>query len=249
MDSFNSPATYNPYNCIVASNIVKAFGRVRALNGLNISVPCGRRVALLGPNGAGKSTALKILAGLLLPDSGEVLLKGNSPNSMQAKEILGYLPEDAVPYISLSVRENLEYVAAIRGIQESQARIDQIIDLLNLQEYEDMKITKVSRGTRQKVSVAISIIHNPEVVLMDEPLNYLDIPSQENMIKLLSSMNATFLISTHILSIAERLTDDVIIISHGQEIWKGRRNDLQKLGNTENEPVESIVARLMENAR
>ncbi|MEM0158286.1 MAG: ABC transporter ATP-binding protein [Thermoplasmataceae archaeon] len=236
------------YDCIQALNVVKYYGKFRALNGLNISVQCGRRVALLGPNGAGKSTALKLLAGLIFPDNGEVLIKGLDPASTEAKSLLGYLPEDAVPYISLSVRENLEYVAAIRGIQDSEERIDSLIDLLNLNDYENMKVTKISRGTRQKVSVAISIIHNPEIVLMDEPLNYLDIPAQLNVIKLLSGMNSTFLISTHILSIAEKLTDDVIIISHGQEIWKGKREDLKKLGENEGDTVETIIARLMENA-
>lgn len=243
----NGTFQYNS-GCISASNIVKTFSKVSALNNLNIQIPCGKRVALLGPNGAGKSTVLKILAGIMKPDSGEVTLGNFPPDSMDAKKLLGYLPEDATPYISLSVMENLQYVGSIRGVPDLNERIEYLVSELGLEEYLNSKVMKVSRGTRQKVSVALSIIHNPQIVLMDEPLNYLDIPSQENMIKLLSQMKSTFLISTHIMSIAERLTDDVVIISRGQEIWKGSRMDLKHLG-TIDESVESVVSRMMRNVR
>jgi ABC-2 type transport system ATP-binding protein len=229
-------------------NITKTFGQTRAINGLTVDISCGNRVALLGPNGAGKSTVLKLLVGLMKPDFGDITLGGYPVDSMEAKKLLGYLPEDATPYISLTVKENLQYVGAIRGVQDLESRIDYLVSELGLQDFLSTKILKVSRGTRQKVSVAMSIIHQPRIVLMDEPLNYLDIPSQENVIQILSRMNSTFLISTHIMSIAERLTDDVIIMARGQEIWKGKRNELRNLGQSD-EPVEAIISRMMKNVR
>ena len=237
------------HSCIRAMNITKTFGQTKAINGLTVDISCGSRVALLGPNGAGKSTVLKLLVGLMKPDFGEITIGGYpADSSMEAKRLLGYLPEDATPCISLTVKENLQYVGAIRGVKDLDSRIEYLVSELGLQDFLSTKILKVSRGTRQKVSVAMSIIHSPKIVLMDEPLNYLDIPSQENVIQILSQMNSTFLISTHIMSIAERLTDDVIIIARGQEIWKGKRNELRSLGHSE-EPVEAIVSRMMKNVR
>ena len=228
--------------CIEVRNLVKRYGNITALNNLSFSVPCYGRYALLGPNGAGKSTTLKILAGLLKQDQGEAYIKGMPPNSKEVKKILGYLPEDAMPYRTLTVRENLEYFASFRGVPRE--RVDELIDLLDLESYTNVEAGKLSRGNLQKLSIALTILYNPEVVLLDEPLNYLDIPTQEKVINLLRSMKATFLVSTHIMSIATRLTDQVIIINKGGVVWTGAIEDLKKLGR-EDEPIESIVARMM----
>lgn len=229
---------------ISALSIVKNFKERKALSNLNISIPNGRRVALLGPNGAGKSTALKIICGILKPDYGEVKIRGMEPNSPEAKKILGFLPEDASPYPTLSVRENMEYIGAIRGTDNLDSRIDELVNTLGLSEYMEMRVSALSRGNRQKVAVALSLIHRPEIMVMDEPLNYLDIPTQENLISLFSEMKGTFLVSTHIMSIAEKLTDYVIIISRGQEIWNGSTEDLRSMGHGQ-ESIEQIVSRLM----
>lgn len=231
---------------IDVNNIAKSFGSKDAVRGLSFTVNRGERVALLGPNGAGKSTTLKIIAGLLKPDSGETRLGGYLPTEIEAKRMLGYLPEDATPYMSLSVRENLEYIAAIRGTENIRDRVNDLFDMLDFREYERAKTNTLSRGNRQKLALALAIVHNPSVIIMDEPLNYLDIPTQERVIDALIRMNASFLVSTHIMSIAERLTDRVIIISHGQTIWTGTIEDLRKFGDPK-EPVEKIVARMMGN--
>ncbi len=229
---------------ISAVNIVKTFRKRNAIANLSISIPEGRRVALLGPNGAGKSTALKIICGILKPDYGEVRIRGMEPNSAEAKKALGFLPEDASPYPTLSVRENLEYIGAIRGTEDLDGRINELADILSISEYMEMRVSALSRGNRQKVSVALSLIHRPEIMVMDEPLNYLDIPTQENLITLFSEMKGTFLVSTHIMSIAEKLTDHVIIISRGQEIWSGSTVELRNMGHGQ-ETIEQIVSRLM----
>jgi ABC-2 type transport system ATP-binding protein len=236
-------------NCIELRNVVKRYGKVVALNNVSFTIECGERVALLGPNGAGKSTTLKLIVGLLRPDSGEVLIKGLDPISIQARKIMGYLPEDASPYLMLTVRENLEYIASLRGVDNINERVNKFLDLLALRPYERNRVMSLSRGNRQKLALALALIHDPEILLLDEPLNYLDIPTQERVISLLNSMNnATILVSTHIMSIAKRLANKVIIISNGQVVWQGSISDLRKLGE-EDEPIESIVARLMENVR
>ncbi len=234
-------------NCIELKNIVKTFGKIEALKGLSMNVRCGERLSLLGPNGAGKSTTLKILSGLLRPDSGEIRLKGYAPNTLEAKRMIGYLPEDPSPYISLSVQENLEYIGSIRGTPNLSDRIEYLMNLLSLENYRKFKTNSLSRGNRQKLALALSLVHNPSILIMDEPLNYLDIPSQERVFEMLEKMNATFLVSTHIMSIAERLTDHVVMISNGLPVWEGTIEQLRERGSP-SEPIESIVSRLMVNA-
>ncbi|AKA49389.1 multidrug ABC transporter ATP-binding protein [uncultured archaeon] len=229
---------------IEVNSIVKRFGDKEAVRGLSFSVSKGERVALLGPNGAGKSTTLKVIAGLLKPEEGEARLGGYLPNQLEAKRMLGYLPEDATPYMSLSVRENLEYIGAIRGTENLRDRVNYLFDLLDLGQYQRTKTNNLSRGNRQKLALALAMVHNPSVIVMDEPLNYLDIPTQERVIDSLMEMKASFLVSTHIMSIAERLTEKVIIISNGQTVWTGDIQDLRKFGDPK-EPVEKIVARMM----
>ena len=235
-----------PNDAISAVNIVKRFRERNAIANLSITIPEGRKVALLGPNGAGKSTALKIICGILKPDFGEVKIRGMEPNSPEAKKVIGFLPEDASPYPALSVRENLEYIGAIRGTVNLGDRIDELVNVLGISEYMDMRVSALSRGNRQKVSVALSLIHRPEILVMDEPLNYLDIPTQENLISIFSEMKGTFLISTHIMSIAEKLTDHVIIIARGQEIWSGTTGELRGMGRGQ-ESIEQVVSRLMKS--
>jgi ABC-2 type transport system ATP-binding protein len=235
-------------DCITVKEVRKRYGNVLALDGLTFSVPCGERVALLGPNGAGKSTTLKILVGLLTPDEGYAEIMGHDPRSVEARKVIGYLPEDASPYPILTVRENLEYIASLRGLPDARERVEEILDLLELREYERRRVISLSRGNRQKVALALALIHSPKVLLLDEPLNYLDIPTQEKVIKLLNSMEGvTALISTHIMSIATRLSTKVIVISRGRVIWQGAIDDLKAMAK-EDEPIESVVARLMEGA-
>lgn len=234
-------------DCIKFDYVTKSYGSVVAINDVSFAIPCGERYALIGPNGAGKSTIMKLAVGLLSPNTGKVSIKGFPPDSVEARKIVGYLPEDAVPYMYLTVRENLEYIATLRGLTDPKDIADRLINELNLEEYEKTLVVKLSRGNRQKLAVALAIMHSPEVLLLDEPLNYLDIPTQEKVISLLASMNSTFLVATHIMSVATRLTRKVLVINHGKVIWHGTMEELRKLGS-EDEPIESIVARVMNNS-
>src|SRR6266550_3470015 len=131
--------------CIEVKFVMKSYGKTVALDDVSFSIPCGERYALLGPNGAGKSTTLKLLVGLLKPDTGTIRISGYEPFSSEAKSILGYLPEDATPYRTLSVRENLEYIAALRGVKDVREATDRFLDELSLREYERAKVGKLSR--------------------------------------------------------------------------------------------------------
>lgn len=237
-----------PNVCISLYEIWKSYGRNPALKGLSMSVKCGERIALLGPNGAGKSTTLRIIAGLLRPDKGKVFVGGNKPNDIEAKRLIGFLPEDATPYLTLSVKENLEYIGSIRGTENLNDRVSELLDMLDLRQYERSRTSRLSRGNRQKLALALAIIHHPEIIIMDEPLNYLDIPTQETVIGYLSRLNSTFLVSTHIMSIAERMTSKVIIITEGQKVWDGNISDLRKKASPD-VPIEKIVSRMMNNVR
>ncbi len=231
-------------NCITVDDVVKSYGKTVALNGLSFNIPCGQKYALLGPNGAGKSTMLKLLVGLLVQDRGRIAIGGSAPTTVAAKKLMGYLPEDASPYLTLSVRENLEYVGSLREITDVRDRVDSLLDLLSLRENEKAKVSKLSRGNRQKLAVALAVIHRPRIVMLDEPLNYLDIPTQEKVIDIFEKLDATFLVSTHIMAIAERLTNNVIVISGGRKVWEGTMEELRHTGSSE-ESIERVVSRLM----
>ncbi|HZY48006.1 MAG TPA: ABC transporter ATP-binding protein [Candidatus Bathyarchaeia archaeon] len=233
--------------CIDVQYVTKSYGKTVALDDVSFRIPCGERYALLGPNGAGKSTTLRLLVGLLKPDTGSIKINGHEPYSQEAKSVIGYLPEDATPYRTLSVRENLEYIAALRDISDAKGAADKFLDDLNFREYERAKVGKLSRGNMQKLSIALALIHNPKIVMLDEPLNYLDIPTQEKVFKILKSLDSTQIVSTHIMSIATRLTDKVLMITRGKIIWNGTIDALKAM-EVGDESIESVVARLMTNA-
>jgi len=233
--------------CIELSHVTKSYGQVQALSDLSFGIPVGGRFALLGPNGAGKSTTLKLLVGSLRADSGEVKILGSPPDSREAKAAVGYLPEDALPYRMLSVRENLEYIGALREVEGLKDRVDYLLDELDLRQYERSNVGRLSRGNTQKLAIALALIHSPKVLLLDEPLNYLDIPTQERVIAMLDKLEGTHLVSTHIMSIAGRLTDSVVMISKGAILWEGTIEELRKKGSPE-EPIEKVVARMMTGA-
>ena len=234
-------------NGIELEHVTKSYGSNLALNDLTFEIPIGGRFALLGPNGAGKSTTLKLLIGSLRADTGYVKILGSPPDSKESKAVVGYLPEDALPYRMLSVRENLEYIAALRGVQDVKGRTDYLLDELDLRQYEKANVGRLSRGNTQKLAIALAIIHSPKVLLLDEPLNYLDIPTQEKVISLLDRLEGTHLVSTHIMSIANRLTDSVVMISKGMFLWEGTIEGLKRKGSPE-EPIEKVVARMMTGA-
>lgn len=215
------------------------------LKGLSLHLKDGEKVSIIGANGAGKTTTLKIVAGLLRPDSGSVSIEGISPEDERSKAITGYLPEDASPYGMLSVYENIYYAASLRGLDNARDRANAIMEEFGIRGYSAIAANKLSRGNRQRLSLAMTFVHSPKLLIMDEPLNYLDIPMQEKVIKMVRKADATVLVSTHVISTANSLTDRIAILNDGRITWEGTVDEVMSSAS-DGERLEQKIARMME---
>lgn len=217
---------------IEISNLTKSYGPIEALKSISFNVGAGEVVGLLGPNGAGKSTTIKILTGYLQPDSGAVTVDGldvlKHIRQVQAK--IGYLPENAPLYPELTVQSYLRLMADLRDIpaQEQPARLSQAIYATGLTDHLTRPIAQLSKGFRQRVGLAQAILHNPSILVLDEPTIGLD-PTQiieiRHLIQRLAR-HSTILFSSHILSEVEAVCDRVVIIMNGQVKADARLADL-----------------------
>lgn len=205
---------------IKVSNISKVYGNQEVLSEVSFSISPGEIVGFLGPNGAGKSTCIKIITGWITPDSGSIFINGYniSENPIGAKSILGYLPENNPLYTEMYVKEYLMYVAGLYKVQESSLKIKQLSEQLKLIDVLHKKISTLSKGYRQRVGLAQALIHNPPIIILDEPFSGLD-PNQLNevhsFIKELGKEKA-ILFSSHSLQEVSELSDRTIIINKGR---------------------------------
>ena len=183
-----------------AQGLGRTYDGYIALASFTVDVEAGEFVALIGPNGAGKTTFLNLAAGLLDPTSGRVEVAGEVPGSHAARRALSYLPDTPVFYEDLSVAEHLEYVAALHGTEDAFSRIDELIERLGLAGWEDALGSELSKGMKQKASIALALVRPFEVLLADEPLDGLDPPSREVLFDLLAetrAAGAAIVVSTH----------------------------------------------------
>lgn len=201
-------------------NINKSYGNQRVLSDINFEIPPGQITGLLGPNGAGKSTLMKIITGYLIPNNGEAKINQISlaNNKINAQKTIGYLPEQNPLYDEMYVREYLEFHRNIHQLPAK--RIDEVIDITRLEKEAHKKIEQLSKGYKQRVGFAAAIIHEPKVLILDEPTSGFD-PKQlveiRNLIKEISK-STTVLISTHIMQEVEALCERVLIINKGELI-------------------------------
>ena len=207
---------------IEISKLSKSYGKIRALADVSFGIAKGEVIGLLGPNGAGKTTLMKILTGYLEPDEGEVKVHGIDvvERTLEAQARIGYLPESAPLYGEMLVQEYLDMMAAMRGVPAEQ-REDRVVDAIKATGLEDrvvQPIRTLSKGFRQRVGIAQAIIHNPDILILDEPTTGLD-PTQiveiRDLIKRLSE-RATVMLSTHILAEVEATCKRVLIIMAGE---------------------------------
>ena len=204
---------------IVVKNVTKIYGKQHALNNVSFEIKKGEVVGFLGPNGAGKSTMMKIITCFLPPTSGDVSVCGLDiwNDSLELRKKVGYLSEANPLYYDMYVREFLEFIAGIHHLKNVKAEVDRVIKMTGLELEQHKKIGALSRGYKQRVGIAQAIIHNPEVLILDEPTTGLD-PNQlveiRNLIKQYGK-NKTVLLSTHIMQEVEAVCDRVIIINHG----------------------------------
>ncbi len=204
---------------IEVKQLLKVYGQQKAVNAISFRVNKGEIVGFLGPNGAGKSTTMKIITGYLQADGGSAEVCGIDVNSntLEAKKKIGYLPELNALYYDMYVREYLGFIAEVHGIKEPKKRIEEVIDMTGLQIESAKKIGQLSKGYKQRVGLAAALIHDPEVLILDEPTTGLD-PNQIIEIREVirkQGQQKTVLFSSHILQEVEAICDRVIIINRG----------------------------------
>lgn len=224
---------------IEVNNISKKYGTQKALDNISFSIKTGEIVGFLGPNGAGKSTLMKILTTYITADEGSAIVNGNDVNEQQkaVQKSVGYLPEHNPLYLDLYVREYLEFNADVYKIPKS--RIQEVIELTGLSLESHKKIAQLSKGYRQRVGLANALLHNPEVLILDEPTTGLD-PNQlveiRNVIRNVGKDKTVFL-STHIMQEVEAICDRVIIINNGKIVTDKK---LDKLISADKEQIIEV---------
>ncbi|MRR18815.1 ATP-binding cassette domain-containing protein [bacterium] len=219
---------------IVASNVTKTYGHQKALDDVSFTIPAGEIVGFIGPNGAGKSTMMKIITGFFAPDSGKISVCGlpASPDATEMKKLIGYLPENNPLYLEMYVREYLGYVAGLyRMGRRSREAVNSVIERTGLTPEQGKKIGALSKGYRQRVGLAQALIHDPQVLILDEATTGLD-PNQIVEIRSLISeagREKTVMLSTHIMQEVEAICSRVIIIDHGRIVADGPIDEISSL--------------------
>lgn len=210
-----------------------SYGMTRALERLDLQVTPGEVLGLLGPNGAGKSTTVKILTGLLRPTSGRAIVADYDivEQPLEAKQRLGYVPEQPILYETLTAFEFLEVISALYHLapQVARQRRDELLELLGLGDARHQRLSTFSKGMKQKVVLAAALIHRPQVLILDEPLDGLDANSARVVKELLRSLSAqgrTVLFCSHILEVVERVCTRIVIIDKGRQIAEGRPDEI-----------------------
>ena len=221
---------------IVVSNITKEYGKQKALNKVSLSVSSGEIVGFLGPNGAGKSTLMKIICCYLPPSEGTIKVCGLDvmEQSMEVRKKVGYLPEHNPLYLDMYVKEYLEFVGRFYHVQNLNKRVAEMVEMTGLTVEQNKKIGQLSKGYRQRVGLAQAIIHDPQVLILDEPTTGLD-PNQLSEIRALIKelgKNKTVMLSTHIMQEVEAICERAIIINKGEIVADNSISDMVKKGET-----------------
>ncbi len=227
---------------IEVKNLFKYYGQQAAVNDVSFSVKQGEILGFLGPNGAGKSTSMKIITGFIPSHSGEVTVCGLKVDvdNLEARKLIGYLPENNPLYLDMYVKEYLEFVGGIYKINKLKSRVNEMIDAVGLGIEQNKKIGALSKGYRQRVGLAQAIIHDPKVLILDEPTSGLD-PNQlveiRELIRTIGQQK-TVMFSTHIMQEAEAICDRLVIINNGRIVANDRALSLQEKNEEQTSYIE-----------
>jgi ABC-2 type transport system ATP-binding protein len=237
---------------VSVEGLVVSYGSFVAVENLSFTVKNGEIYGLLGPNGAGKTTTIKVLVGVLEPRSGKVEIY-NTPLSdeVAAKSQIGYVPEEVVLLDSLTPREFLEFVASIRRLSKDtiNSKLERYISAFELKQYFDTPIAALSMGNKQKVAIVAALLHDPKLLILDEPLIGLDARSSKILKELITfhaKKGGAVIFSTHIMEVAEKLCTKVGIINKGKIVGEGTVEDLRKLVRSAEGSLEDIFLKVTE---
>jgi ABC-2 type transport system ATP-binding protein len=240
-------------SAVSIENLVKSFGELVAVNDLTLDVREGEIYALLGPNGAGKTTTIKILMGLLDPDSGIASVFGISSqeNPVEVKNLVGYVPEEQQLYDSLTPRELFDFIASIRRLPQEKItkRMREFVKALDFEQYYDNMIVTLSQGNKQKTMLIAALLHRPKLLILDEPFSSLDVRSakiMKDVVKIHAENGGSVLLSTHVMEVAEGLCDRVGIIDEGVLIAEGTLDELRTKSEREGATLEALFLKLTE---
>ncbi|MEM6526670.1 MAG: ABC transporter ATP-binding protein [Chloroflexota bacterium] len=210
---------------IQVEDLVKTYGGFNAVKGITFTAEPGQVTGFLGPNGAGKTTTMRMLTGYLPPTSGMALVGGHDvfENSMAVRKTVGYLPENVPLYRDMTARAYLRYIGEIRGVPRLRKRADEVLDRVGLLDRGNSRIRNLSKGMKQRVGLASALLHDPDVIILDEPTIGLDPLQVEELRDLVRELGKehTVMFSTHILSEAEQICDKVVIINRGEVVAEG----------------------------
>jgi ABC-2 type transport system ATP-binding protein len=213
-------------NLLEARHLRKYFATQKAVDDISFGVAPGSIFGLLGPNGAGKTTLIRMLTGIFYPDSGEILFDGKPFNAIKDVERVGYMPEERGLYKKMKIGEQALYLAQLKGLSSSEATklIKQWFVKLEMQSWWDKKVEDLSKGMSQKLQFVTTVVHNPKLIILDEPFSGLD-PVNSNLIKdeifNLAKNGATIIFSTHRMEQVEEICDHIILVNKGQKILDG----------------------------
>jgi ABC-2 type transport system ATP-binding protein len=212
-------------------NVIKRFGEFTAVDALSFNVRAGRVFGFLGPNGAGKTTTIRMIVGITAPDEGNIELFGQKV-SPALQDRIGYLPEERGLYKKMKIFEQLRYFAALKNVPQKQAdeRIDFWLERMNLQNWKKKKANDLSKGMQQKIQFVSTVLHNPDLLILDEPFSGLDPINVETLLEVIAELKAqgkTIIFSTHLMETAERLCDDIILINKARKLVGGSLREVK----------------------
>lgn len=221
---------------IQINDLHKYYDDVKAVEGVSLQIEAGSVFSLLGPNGAGKSTTISVIAGLLRPNQGEATILGHSitKEPQKAKEHIGVVPQEIALYEDLTARENLVFWARMYGLRgaELKERVDAILELIELADRQHSKVEKYSGGMKRRLNIGVALLHEPDIVIMDEPTVGIDPQSRRKILDSVLALNEegmTVLYTTHYMEEAQELSDRIAIIDHGKVIAEGSHEELVKI--------------------